>query len=186
MESELRLRDIAGFCPQEAVWKMMADVTAFIIKEGANGFLTPDSIIVDGKNFILDSKAEAVSEFLAPEHNGQNPDSKQIVWSLGALTYYLVTGHIIFGGHGGNYQKLHPSVPLPVLPKSYQELVPVTQKCLCYNGEERISLEELNKIALNGLTVCERAERNKLVSPVSDNKVIKNSGEKWPEEMIEI
>lgn len=186
MSERMTIRDIAGFCPEEAVWKMMADVTTFIIKEKTCCILTPDSIIVDGKAFIVDSKAETVNEFLAPEHNGQEFDTKQMAWSLGALTYYLVTGHVIFGGHGSSYQKLHPSVSLPVLPKNLQTLTPVIQKCLCYNDCERISLEELNKMSLKGLADCEIKERDKLISPISENKIVKNPGEKWPEEMIEI
>ena len=106
----MTIRDIAGFCPEEAIWKMMVDVSSFLQKDETSIFLTPDSVTVDGSTFIVESNHEMSSEFNAPEYqDSQKPDEKQMVWSLGAVAYYMATGHIVFGGHGGSYQKEHSS-----------------------------------------------------------------------------
>ena len=187
----MTIRDIAGFCPEEAVWKMIADVSELLLKEGYGNMLTPDSIVVEGYAFMVETGGEGISpstEFLAPEHeSGVKSDEIQMVWSLGALAYYTATGHIIFGGHGGRYQKAHPSVALPVLPKGLQALTPVLQKCLCFAPDERIKLNDLRELAQQGLKACEKRQRRQSVSATNEsNKEVKPIGEKWPEEMIEV
>lgn len=187
MKGKVTIRDIAGFCPEEAVWKMMADVSAFLLKEGAGYVLTPDAIVVDGKMFMVEKESETQNEFLAPEQHDNRPtDDSQMVWSLGAVAYYAATGHVVFGGHGGSYQSEHPSVALPTLPKGLQLLTPVLQKCLCYIPDERISMMELNALSLKGLTACGQRQRKKCAEIAREQKkTVKTIGEKWPEEMIE-
>lgn len=182
----ITLRDIAGFCPEEAVWKMMADVTLFLVKDNPQDNISPEAIIVDGNKFILEVGHVAEIEFLAPELEfNQISGPPQNVWTLGALAYYLVTGHIIFGGHGGIYQKKHASVALPIMPKGFHALTSVLHKCLCPYPEERISLEELSNLVQKGLTTCEKQERMRIAK---NNIEIKNKyhGDRWPEKMIEI
>lgn len=188
MNNKLTLRDIAGFCPEEAIWKMMSDVSAFLLMDNGGYNLTPESVAIDGNTFIIETEQKALSEFLAPEQSDhQKPETKQMVWSLGAVAYYTATGHVIFGGHGGVYQKEHPSVPLPVLQKDYQALTPILQKCLCYNPEERISMKELNLFSQRGLNSCKKQQRKKSMAIKEEQKKeVKYIGEKWPEEMIEV
>ena len=193
---ELTLYDIAGFCPEEAVWKMMVDVCGSLL-DGKGCMLTPDAIMVDGNTFIVrgvkgseegvkGSEREANDIFAAPEADGAERSMTQTVWSVGAIAYFMATGHIVFGGYGGSYQKEHPAVPLPVLPKEMQTLTPVLQRCLCYHAEERISMEELRKLSQNGLETCMKHQREKLVAdtPTSPQKA-ECQKERWPEEMIE-
>ena len=186
---ELTLYDIAGFCPEEAVWKMMVDVCGSLLEEDGR-MLTPDTIIVDGNAFIIKgvkgSERETIDIFAAPETEGAEPGTAQTVWSVGAIAYFMATGHIVFGGYGGSYQKEHPAVPLPVLPKEMQTLTPVLQKCLCYHAEERIGMEELKKLSQNGLDTCMKRQREKLAveTPTSPQKA-ESQKERWPEEMIE-
>ena len=188
MNKIITIRDIAGLCPEEAVWKMMADVSAILNKDEADYYLTPDAIIVDGSTFIVESNHKTESEYLAPEqHESQQSGKQQIIWSLGAIAYYMVTGHIIFGGHGGCYQKNHPSVPLPVLPKGKHTLTDVLHKCICCNPERRITLDELSALTLKGFTTLKKRQCKTLNRPHKEiETVIKNSGDKWPEEMIGI
>lgn len=185
MSKRMTIRDIAGFCPENAVWKMLADISALLIKDDTCCFLTPESIVVDGDSFIVESEKEGVSEFLAPEQEkSQMPRDNQKVWSLGAVAYYMVTGHVIFGGHGSVYQKAHPSVPLPVMPKGLQALTSVLQKCLCYIPDERVNLKDLNTLSLKGLTFCEQQQRSKSPQMVNAPQTeVKQNGDKWPEEM---
>ena len=183
----ITIRDIAGFCPEEAVWKMMADVSASLLKEKSCYCLTPESVIVDGYNFIVETDHSIVGEFMAPEQDGSEmTKASQMVWSLGAIAYYMATGHVVFGGHGSAYQKEHVSAPLPVLPKGLQMLTPVVQKCLNYSPDNRISLNELIELTEKGLASCEKQQRK---DKPSTSKVQENKsgiiGDKWPEEMIE-
>ena len=188
MSRKTTIRDIAGFCPEEAIWKMMFDVSGLLLQKDTDYVLTPDSVVIDGQMFIVESNHESIIEFLAPEQNpGFKTDSKGKVWSLGAIAYYVATGHIVFGGYGGCYQKEHSSAPLPILPKGLQDLTAVLHQCLCYNPEERINIKELNELSQKGLFNCEQLQRQ---SSVQEERVIKfnkkQHGEKWPEKMIEL
>ena len=188
MNKKMTIREIAGFCPEEAVWKMMADVSGSLLQETQGCVLTPDSIVIDGKMFLVESGHDVLNEFMAPEDNGESlPNVAQMVWTLGSLGYYTATGRIIFGGHGGCYQKEHPFVALPVLSKDLQALNSVLQKCLCYLPDSRISIGELNQLSLKGLAACEKQQRRKSAQPANETSIeVKHTGEKWPEEMIEI
>ena len=188
MIGKITIRDIAGFCPEEAIWKMMADVSGLLIKANDGNVLTPESILIDGNSFMIEEGHEIMQEFIAPECiAGGNHGMNQIVWSLGAVAYYMATGHVIFGGHGSRYQKEHSSVSLPVLPKGLQTLTSVIQRCLAYSPDDRIGLKELNEISSQGVLSCEMQQREKSVSTTEEKKTkVKYSGEKWPEEMIEV
>ena len=189
MNRRLTIRDIAGFCPEEAIWKMMADVSTLLIEDDKGRLLTPDSIIVEGNSFMLETSTfiDATNEFLAPEHvSSQEPNIKQLVWSLGSIAYFMATGHIVFGGHGSNYQKEHPTVVLPILPKGMQELTTILHKCLCYAPDERPSMRALNNISLQGLDSCKKRQRRQTKEIQGEQEEeITNHGEKWPEEMTE-
>ena len=186
----MTIRDIAGFCPEEAIWKMIADVSECLLNDGVCNELSPDSVIIDGNSFMVNSTQDIEYEFHAPEHkDGHQSGEKENVWSLGAIAYYASTGHVIFGGHGGKYQKEHPLVSLPALPKGLQSLTPLLQKCLCYDSKERMGLKDLNDLARKGLEDCGKQRRKKTKSVKEEEKKEKGvnyTGEKWPEEMIEV
>ena len=183
----MTIRDIAGFCPEEAVWKMMTDVCTFLLKENSAYVLNPDTIVVDGNLFLIEEGVDRESEFLAPEQEGASKeDFAQFVWQIGSVAYYVATGHIVFGGRGGTYQREHPHVALPVLPKSYQALTPVIQSCLSFHPAERISLEKLKEKAEKGLTACLQSQREKATQTGMPVKKDKKQKEKWPEDMIGI
>jgi len=188
MSIKITVRDIAGLCPEKAIWKMMADVSTLLLEGNVIYNISPDTVTIDGDMFIVEAGQGVQKEYVAPESiEGDKPDMKQIIWSLGAVIYFAATGHVIFGGHGSYYQKENPSVSLPVLPKNLQKLTAVLHKCICCNPEERISMIELKEVALKGLASCEKRQRIKsdLANIMTGNKDIRN-GEKWPEEMIEI
>lgn len=187
MSKQMTIRDISGFCPEEAIWKMIADVSECMLNDGVGHGLSPDSVLVDGKSFMVNCTQDIENEFHAPEHkDGQLSDEKAEVWSIGAIAYYASTGHVVFGGHGSKYQKEHPLVPLPALPKGLQSLTPLLQKCLCYDSNVRIGLKDLNDLARKGLKECGMQMRKKTMSSKEKENDAKYTGEKWPEEMIEL
>lgn len=183
----MTIRDIAGFCPEEAIWKMMADVSEYILKDQVDYLLSPDSVMIDGNMFMVEAGQDCLREFMAPEQiDSHNSNEEGIIWSLGAVVYYMATGHVIFGGHGGSYQKYHPNVPLPILPKGLQALTPVIQRCLCYNLNERISMKDLNELSVKGLASCKQQRKKVVATEKKIDRKVNYNGEKWPEEMIEI
>lgn len=171
MSKMMTIQDIAGFCPESAVWKMMADVSDFILQGGCGFLLKPDTIAVEGEQFLVtNTKNDATKE--------------EMVWALGAVAYYAATGHDVFGGHGWGYQQEHPQVALPVLPKSFRKLTPVIHGCLCYDVSRRIKMEELRQLAQKGLVACAQQIRTK-TNDVEESRIrIKGIIEIWPEEMI--
>lgn len=170
MSNELTLRDIAGFCPEEAIWKMLADVSDFLLKEDCGYQISTDTIAVTGNQFMVTGEKNQASR-------------EEMVWTLGATAFYAATGHPVFGGHGYSYQQEHPHVALPVLQKSFQALTPVIHQCLCIDAADRISMEQLRRFAEKGLTACSQRQRVKS-DPVKELiKENSHHGEKWPEEM---
>ena len=118
MNKPITLTDIAGYCTEDAIWKMVVDL-AQSIKDNNHCPLSPDEIIIDDKSFLTGEKSDKKLHMLAPEYsNGKPYGPSQQVWTLGALIYYASSGRTLFGGHGGAYQKEHPNVLLPSLRKS--------------------------------------------------------------------
>lgn len=183
----MTIKDMAGFCPEDAIWKMMADISKFLLKDDSVKMMNPESIVVDGNMFIAETTSQEMQEFLAPEQEGgENTLKPQLVWQLGAVAYYMATGHVIFGGHGSKYQQEHPHVALPVLPKNYQTLTRTIQHCLCYNINERISLKELSAVTEKEWTACSSRHREKVSLQREPVQTENQQKVKWPEEMIEI
>lgn len=188
MNRVLNLKDIAGFCPEEAVWKMMTDVCDYLLRDNCVSSLCPEAIVVDGDSFLVEDTAKPNVDYLAPEllDGNQRVTQQQLVWQIGALAFFMATGHVPFGGHGGRYQREHSQVALPVMPKAFQSLTPIVQRCLDANPSKRITLEECRMAANNGLAVCSQQKRNKMEQPNQYIETEEYQKEKWPEEMIEL
>ena len=178
------LRDIAGYCPERALWQLVAD----LCQEAQGGFgdgrnLAPDGIIVDGDAFRLADDGQPEPAFLAPEHGGDGVDREaQLVWSIGALVCYAATGRVIFGGYGSAYQLKHPLVALPALPKEHRRLTPLVQRCLCADPAQRIALSELAAMARDGLAQC-RTERPVRGDRMEERACGSSNEKQWPERM---
>lgn len=186
MTDKIRLRDIAGYCPEEAIWKMLAELSRLLDDDIGKHSPNPDSILVVGDSFVVDTGVVAEEEFLAPEHHeGQAVTAEQAVWALGATAYYMATGHAMFGGYGGKYQHLHPRVTLPNMPKAFHALTPVFHKCVSSQPTERINLRELANLADKGFETCSRKQREaKKKEPFTETGT--SHHDRWPEEMTEI
>lgn len=167
----MKLQDIAGFCPEEAIWRMLADVSRFVISDGGGYTLDANTVAVDGSHFMVTA-----------ENDGTQ--AADMVWALGALAYYAATGHEVFGGHGAAYQQEHPSVALPSMPKTFQALTAIVHACLCYDTSQRTTLQALSEAAQKGLDACAAQQRSKDDANVSKSTPKANGTiEKWPEEM---
>ena len=185
MEKEITLRSIAGYCTEETLWVLMEDLCN--VAKADHCMMTPDSIVIDGNNFLVKEHEKPSVDFLAPEYNEEKRSTSAcLVWSIGANVYYASSGHVLFGGRGGGYQQKHPAAPLPVLQKAHRGLTPVIQRCLRANPFDRISLEELQEVAKSGLDECRRKGRTSVPAKTRDLEIKSTVDNNWPEEMIEI
>ena len=142
MNEGLRLSDIAGYCPEKAIWKMMMDLTDQLLDHESEFRMAPGTVMVAGDSFLIVSSEVKGDAFMAPEgQENEKVSPAEMVWTIGALIYYASTGRILFGGHGGSYQRLHPGISLPVLPKNHQGLTSIMQHCLCSNPSARITFQ---------------------------------------------
>lgn len=186
MNKRITLKDIAGYCPEEAIWRMAADLGQ-CIKNSSQCPTSPDEVIVDGLSFLIGDKTDEQSEFIPPECFSNAPYGQpQQVWTLGALIYHASSGRTLFGGHGGAYQKIHPNVLLPSLQKKHQSLTALMQQCLQHNPSSRISIGRLVDEALKGLGNCRKTTRSYCMADrKAASKGDNQRKENWPEEMIE-
>lgn len=183
-ERSLTLRSIAGYCIEEALWKLVIDIAAEIQeKKLVLGGIDPDMVVIENEDFHLMTNDDVMPSFCAPEGK---PSKAAMVWSLGALLCYASSGHLIFGGSGSLYQSKHPDAKLPALQKKHCSLTPLVQRSLVYSPGKRISLDDLVIEARNGLELCKKKIRRKSnVKPEHDHPVMNSIDERWPEEMID-
>ena len=185
--TEMNLHAIAGFCSEEALWKMLKDMTSALLDQpdGKRAVLMPEKVIVDGDRFLLSKEAtqHPATEFYPPEGIKDSGDAG-IVWSLGALTCYASSGHYVFGGRGGVYQQSNPKTELPTLRKEHSALTAVIRQCLCYSPSQRISLRALHAAAVAGCQQSEQRARVLLATEKRDGggcPDVEDDG--WPERM---
>ena len=183
-EGRLTLKSIAGYCIEEALWKLAIDIASELQEnKPILAGIDPDMIVIDNDEFHLVVKDDVMPEYCAPEGLASEA---AIVWSLGALLCYASSGHLIFGGRGSLYQSKRSDVKLPALQKKHSSLTPLVQRCLVYSPENRISLSELVIEARKGLELCKKRVRSKSNMTVKKEIPVTTSlDERWPEEMID-
>lgn len=184
--TDITIHSIAGYCSEKALWKLLVDLSSEISESDYDDWkiLMPDSVTLDGENFCIEKKSSSnpTIEFYPPE-GIENFGESGFVWSLGAMVCYASSGHYVFGGRGGVYQRSHPLVELPTLKKEHFALSTIVKRCLCYSPSQRISLKELHAFAVKGLETNVQKIRTKnfnepkgIISSVSPNDT-------WPEQM---
>ena len=188
MIKELTIHSIAGYCSEKALWKLLVDLITDALSNESERWrvLTPDYVIVDGEDFHVDShiSSEPLTEFIPPE-GIENCGESGYIWSLGALVCYASSGHYIFGGRGGAYQRNKPQVELPTLRKEHSNLDVIIKRCLCYTSSQRITLNELLELAQKGLESNNQKNRVKQSKGSGTANVSSsyNTNESWPEKM---
>lgn len=184
--TDITIQSMAGYCSEHALWKMLVDLSSEILADfNKANFLTPYMVLVDGENFRVaeDKDYMPTSEFFPPEGIDQLTEAG-LVWMLGALICYASSGHYIFGGRGGRYQKEKPGVELPRLKKEHSALTDLVRRCLCYFPLQRISLKDLQTAAKKGLDSNEQMSRLKQSNKsVASNDSTEYIVDVWPEKM---
>ena len=185
--SDITIQSIAGYCNEKALWKLLVNLSTEMLQDNSKDWkvLMPGMVTVDGEDFRMENETcqNATTEFYPPE-GIENYGESGFVWSLGALVCYASSGHYVFGGRGGAYQRSHPKVKLPTLKKEHSTLSTIVKRCLCYSPSQRISLKELHTIAVKGLDSNEQACRIKRICEPDETSISPNCpDDTWPEKM---
>ena len=184
----MSISTMAGFCNEQALWKLLVDLASYQIECNSPKWLipAPEFVLVDGDGFRIDKNGakEQTIEFYPPEGRNDYTEAS-FVWSLGALVCYASSGHYVFGGRGGAYQHDKPDVDLPTLRKEHSALTPIVKRCLRYSPSDRISLKELRELAVKGLESNNQMSR--LKRSIESSEMIDSPeyiDDVWPEEMV--
>jgi len=185
--NDITIHSIAGFCNEKALWKLLVDLSSILLSETpkVRKVVTPEMVIIDGEDFRLDDEIgqNTSTEFYPPE-GVENSGSEGLVWSLAALVCYASSGHYVFGGHGGSYQRSHPKVELPTLKKEHSGLTALVKRSLCYMPSQRISLDDIYSAAMKGLESNAQLSRVKRVTEASEDiSSFDTMNDIWPDKM---
>ena len=185
--SDMTIHSIAGYCNEKALWKLLVDLSSDILDKTSKTrkVIMPEMVIVDGEDFRLTDEMpqNTSTEFLPPEGIGES-GSEGLVWSLAALVCYASSGHYVFGGRGGSYQRSHPKVELPTLKKEHSGVATLVKRGLCYTPSQRISLGELHAAAVKGLESNVQMSRVKRINESSERNALSVVvDDAWPDKM---
>lgn len=182
MENQTTLKSIAAYCPEKAIWKFMADLSKLLQKKLCR--ISPDNVAVDGTAFFITDSVPHNIDYDAPEYTDDSAFSEsQAVWSIGAIACYLSSGHVIFGGMGGRYQRQSPEAPLPILQKCHERITPIIHKCLCANPKERITLAELENEAKRQFEKVVLRKEIEQKESGTELMFVNTNSDSWPEKM---
>ncbi len=119
------------------------------------------------------------TEYMAPEQFRQQVEKKSDIWSLGVMTYELLTGHMPFGADNavamrfkiekGDYTK-----PRVLVPAVSNKLNTVIEKCLQVNTSNRLSAADVEMLL--GDKKAEPAAKNKTVTAPVQLKINRKTG----------
>ncbi len=185
--TDMTIHAIAGFCNERTLWKLLVDLSSALLDESskARKAITPEMVMIDGEDFLLiDEVPKHPSVEFYPPEGIENAGIEGLVWSLGAIVSYVSSGHFVFGGRGGSYQRSHPKVALPTLKKDHEALTALVKKCLCCSPSQRISLGELHATALRGLEANAQKKRSKCASGLNEGTgTSETTDDIWPDTM---
>ena len=178
----ITIQDIAGYATEQSIWKLIGSLTD-AAKTADLCRLLPKDITLDGDAFRVatPSRSNGFLPFEAPEHATGIAGDAANVWAIGAIAFYTLMGVGLFEEKGGKVQTEETNIPRIGQAHGSQRLSDTIYRCLSYNPEQRITLNDL------------QSEANQALSspPPPPKRVMHPSGgayksspvKFWPEEM---
>ena len=189
MTKTITLSDIAGYATERAVWQMMLDLSGICDSSKLNN-IGPQAVIVTGSNFQLqDTEVSDNSNgraFSAPESfsNDAGQNEASCIWTIGALSFYAITGMNVFEGKGGETQTKDTEIPRLSSAHASRELSDLIRRCLSYSPQERPTKEEIEQKAQSALT--QPVQPRKRLSSQAGKSYGSSLIKFWPEEMVPV
>ena len=192
MKKDITLKDIAGFTTERTIWQLMLNLSEECNQGKLKGF-SPEQIVVCNKGFrLIDCEPAKTSKaFTAPEAFVNETTEKapaysvaSCVWTIGALSFYAITGIDIFEGKGGETQTENTDIPRISSDYASQEQSSLIRQCLDYSQENRPTLTEIQQKAQKALS-APIVPRKRLASQTGKSYV-RSLVRFWPEEMASI
>ena len=186
MTRTITLNDIAGYATERAVWQMMLDLSG-VCDSGKLNNIGSRTVIIKDSNFLLQNTEVSDNNndkaFSAPESfsNDAGQNEASCIWTIGALSFYAITGMNVFEGKGGETQTKDTEIPRLSSAHASKELSNLIRRCLSYSPQERPTKGEIEQQAKSALT-----------QPVQPRKRLSSQAGKgygsslikfWPEEM---
>lgn len=165
--------DMLGNCSERKAWQFLHDVAGGLacLHEHQPPIIhqdiKPANVLLDGNSFIITdfgissnvrhllgqsaegkSTVQGTRPYMPPEkfQGGTIPLVASDIWALGASLYELLTGHLPFGGKGGEAQ--FEESEIPALPGNFSDdLKEVVTQCLSYQPANRPFAADLEQFA---------------------------------------
>ncbi|MBR5068141.1 MAG: hypothetical protein IKX25_01935 [Bacteroidales bacterium] len=184
----LTLKDIAGFATEKNIWQLLLNLSADYNKCVPNG-IDPNCIAIAGKEFLLKDNCSGkdIMAFAAPETLGNQSEAvseASYIWTIGALTFYTITGTFIFEGKGGETQTKDTEVPRLSSAHASFELSELIRRCLNYSPTDRPKMNEIHRLATKAL--ASPSDPQKRLTNQTGKSYAKSLIKFWPEEMVPI
>ncbi len=192
MKKDITLKDIAGYTTERTVWQLILNLSDDCDRGRVEG-ISPEKIAVYNKGFQFKNgeSAAASKAFTAPETFGCHSDGElptnheaSCVWTIGALSFYVIMGTDVFEGKGGETQTESTDIPRISSAHASQELSSLIRKCLDYSPEKRPSLADIQQQARKALSAP--TVLRKRLSDQTGKSYAKSLVKFWPEEMVSI
>ena len=188
-KTEIILSDIAGYATERMVWQMMFDLSAVCDSDGKVTInnIAPQRIVITDNHFLLKNIGTSVESnckaFSAPETFNKRTEysAASVIWTIGALAFYAITGTDVFEGKGGETQTKDTEIPRLSSAHASKEMSTMIRRCLSYIPADRPTKEEIRQQAQTALSqpIVPRKRLSSQTGKSYGSSLIKF----WPEEM---
>lgn len=192
MKKDITLSDIAGYATERTVWQMMLDISVVCDSDGnvAINNIVPQRITIADNHFKLQNTGTlndgVCRAFSAPEFftNNFRPSEASVIWTIGALSFYAITGIGVFEGKGGETQTKDTEIPRLSSSHASRDLSVLIRRCLSYLPANRPTKEEIRKQAQAALSMS--VIPRKRLSSLTGKNYVSSLIRFWPEEMVPV
>lgn len=154
--------------------KLVRDMLSFLCERQPAAPVTPVMVERTPEGAFQLGKKQEDGAYLPPEGD---KGASSVVWSIGAVAYFLLMGVPVFGGMAGTLQT--PSTPVPTIPprKCSRELASLLSRMLAYKPQDRPDLAAVAAEAASVTEAPRRLLKGEFHPDLADDSF-------WKEEMV--